>query len=64
MEPRLAAGVTRDFLEAGSEGGRLGALLFSPLFFLCCLLTRIPRQQERRTEYSRVMSRGRMFSAR
>ena len=64
MKARLAAGVTSDFIHAASPEARLGTLLVSPLFFLCCLLTRIPRRRESRTEYSRVMGERRLFTLR
>ena len=46
MNLRLAAGVTRDFYEASTPEERFGAAILCPVYFVCCLLTRVPRQRE------------------
>lgn len=50
MKPKLAAGVTCDFVNAAPEGAKFTTVMISPLFFLCSLLTSVPRQRESRPE--------------
>ena len=64
MKPKLALGVTADFLNAAPKSARLGTILVSPVFFFCCLLTSVPRQRETRVrsgsaQYSLLGSRVR-----
>lgn len=46
MKPTLAAGVTLDFLHAAPKSAKLSTMIVCPLFFLCSLLTTVPRQRE------------------
>ena len=49
MKPTLAMGVTWDFVNAASKSSRISTVAVSPVFFVCCLLTRVPRQRETTT---------------
>ncbi len=60
MKVRLAAGVTKDFYEASTPKERLGAALLCPIYFLCCLLTRVPREREIHARVA-VAGRGSLF---
>ena len=67
MKPTLAAGVTMDFIHAAPKSAKWSTVMVSPLFFVCSLLTRVPRLREgtagwgaremQRAERSRVVKR-------
>ena len=50
MSPKLAAGITWDFVSAASKSAWISTAVVSPLFFLCCLITRVPRERESRSQ--------------
>ena len=46
MTVELAAGVTLDFYRASEPQARFSTAMFCPIYFVCCLLTPVPRIRE------------------